>query len=66
MNTDSDSELLLNIFANCLQKTGKFRVNEEDILDALSGVYTQVRGGYAVIAMIAGFGLIAFRVIFFY
>ncbi|KAI8846604.1 nucleophile aminohydrolase [Chytridium lagenaria] len=39
VNTDSDSELLLNIFANNLQKTGKFRINEEDIFTALKGVY---------------------------
>ncbi|KAJ3299128.1 amidophosphoribosyltransferase [Borealophlyctis nickersoniae] len=61
VNTDSDSELLLNIFADNLNKTGKFRVNEEDIFKALQGVYAQVRGGYACISMIAGFGLIAFR-----
>ncbi|KAJ3228017.1 amidophosphoribosyltransferase [Clydaea vesicula] len=61
VNTDSDSELLLNIFANHLQKTGKFRVNEEDIFSALQGVYNQCRGGYACMGMIAGFGLFAFR-----
>ncbi|KAJ3209433.1 amidophosphoribosyltransferase [Dinochytrium kinnereticum] len=61
VNTDSDSELLLNIFANNLQKTGKFRLNEEDIFTALKGVYNQCRGGYAVTAMIAGYGIIGFR-----
>jgi glutamine phosphoribosylpyrophosphate amidotransferase len=37
-------------------------INEEDIFNAMSRLYTQCRGGYACIAMIAGFGLVAFRV----
>ncbi|KAI8914903.1 phosphoribosyltransferase-like protein [Powellomyces hirtus] len=61
VNTDSDSELLLNIFADHLNKTGKFRVNEDDIFTALEGVYAQCKGGYACIGIIAGFGLIGFR-----
>ncbi|KAJ3185261.1 amidophosphoribosyltransferase [Gaertneriomyces sp. JEL0708] len=61
VNTESDSELLLNIFADHLNKTGKFRVNEDDIFTALQGVYSQCKGGYACIGMIAGFGLVAFR-----
>lgn len=54
INTDSDSELLLNIFANNLQKTGKFRINEEDIFTAIKGIYDVCQGGYACVAMIAG------------
>ncbi|CAG8450213.1 2329_t:CDS:10 [Ambispora leptoticha] len=55
INTDSDSELLLNIFANNLQRTGKIRINEEDIFTAITGIYEQCIGGYACVAMIAGF-----------
>ncbi|THH10838.1 hypothetical protein EW145_g1050 [Phellinidium pouzarii] len=61
INTNSDSELLLNIFANNLQKTGKFRINEEDIFTAIGGLMEQCRGAYACVAMLAGFGIIAFR-----
>jgi amidophosphoribosyltransferase len=61
INTSSDSELLLNIFANNLQQTGKFRINEEDIFTAIGGVMQVAQGGYACVAMLAGFGIIAFR-----
>ncbi|CAG8741560.1 15570_t:CDS:2, partial [Cetraspora pellucida] len=61
INTDSDSELLLNTFADNLQQTGKFRIYEEDIFTAIKGLYEQCIGGYACVAMIAGFGIIGFR-----
>lgn len=61
INTDSDSEVLLNILANNLQKTGKFRINEEDIFTAIGDLMAQCKGAYACVAMLAGFGLIAFR-----
>lgn len=54
INTDSDSELLLNIFANNLNKTGKSRINEEDIFTAIKGIFDVCHGGYACVAMIAG------------
>lgn len=61
INTESDSEVLLNIFANNLQKTGKFRINEEDIFTAIKDLMLECKGGYACVSMLAGFGIIAFR-----
>jgi len=61
INTVSDSELLLNIFAYNLQQTDKFRINEEDIFTAIGGMMSQVIGAYACVAMLAGFGIMAFR-----
>lgn len=61
VNTDSDSEVLLNVFAHELQQLGKLRPTQEDIFKAVEGVHRRVRGGYAVVTMIANYGVVAFR-----
>lgn len=61
INTDSDSEVLLNIFAHELQKNSRSRLTAEAIFKSVSGVHRRCLGGYAVIAMINGYGLVAFR-----
>src|SRR5512147_3237571 len=61
INTSSDSEILLNVFAHELARCGKLKIDENDIFQAVSGVHKRVRGAYAVVAMIPGHGLIAFR-----
>ncbi|MBV8658937.1 MAG: amidophosphoribosyltransferase [Burkholderiales bacterium] len=62
INTNSDSEALLNTFAYELQKRAVgFALKPETIFDAIAAVHRRVRGAYAVVALIAGYGLVAFR-----
>ncbi len=61
VNTDSDSEVLLNIFAHELQANGKIAPSVDDIFAAVSGVHKRCRGAYAVVAMITGYGIVGFR-----
>ena len=61
LNTDSDSEVLLNVFAHELQRCGKLRINEDDVFAAVASVHRRCRGAYAAVAMITGFGVVAFR-----
>lgn len=62
VNTNSDSEVLLNVLAHELQESTKnCRLDPETIFSAVTGVHKRCKGAYAVIAMIAGYGLLAFR-----
>ncbi|MEI7455989.1 MAG: amidophosphoribosyltransferase [Nitrosomonadales bacterium] len=65
VNTNSDSEVLLNVLAHELQSKSKgMRLDAETIFSAVSGVHQRCRGAYAVVAIIAGYGLLAFRDIY--
>ncbi|MEW5887923.1 MAG: amidophosphoribosyltransferase [Pseudomonadota bacterium] len=62
VNTNSDSEVLLNVLAHELQAAAtKYQLDPATIFKAVAGVHRRCRGAYAVVAMIAGYGLLAFR-----
>ncbi len=61
INTDSDSEVLLNVLAHELQRIGKPRLEVDDVFDAVENLHKRCRGGYAAVAMICGFGILGFR-----
>ena len=61
LNTDSDSEVLLNVFAHELQRVGGVEPDEHAVFKAVSAVHKRIRGAYTVVAMIAGYGVVGFR-----
>ena len=62
INTSSDSEVLLNVFAHELQTHAKdYILNLDAVFAAVAGVHRRCRGAYAVVMLIAGYGLLAFR-----
>ncbi|MCH8277557.1 MAG: amidophosphoribosyltransferase [Proteobacteria bacterium] len=61
LSTNSDSEVLLNVFAHELQTRVNGSPTPENIFDAIDAVHRRCRGGYAVVALIVGFGIVAFR-----
>ena len=61
LNTESDTEALLNVLAHELQLLAKPVFDHEDIFKAVKVVHERCQGGYAVIAMIVGKGVLAFR-----
>jgi len=62
INTNSDSEVLLNVLAHELQASAKgIRLDLDTIFSAVAGVHRRCKGAYAVVVLIAGYGLLAFR-----
>ncbi len=62
INTDSDSEVLLNVLAHEIQQgTSSFSLDPSILFKAVAALHRRVRGSYAVVAQIAGYGLLAFR-----
>lgn len=61
INTNSDSELLLNIFAHALISTSDLEVTADDIFKAVEISHQKIKGAYAVVAAIIGYGMVAFR-----
>ena len=61
LNTDSDSEVLLNVFAHELQKQGSVKPGAKEIFAAVRALHKRVRGAYSVVIMINGVGIVGFR-----
>ena len=62
INTESDSEVLLNVLAHELQmSTDGYSLDPSSVFNAVRGLHRRVRGSYAVVSQIAGFGVLAFR-----
>jgi amidophosphoribosyltransferase len=63
VNTGSDSEILLNVLAHEITdaSAGRDRLDPDAIFTAVAGVHRRVKGAYAVVAMVAGHGMLAFR-----
>jgi amidophosphoribosyltransferase len=62
INTESDSEVLLNVLAHEIEATTRgLPLAPAELFEAVRRVHRRLRGSYAVIAMIAGHGMLAFR-----
>lgn len=61
LNTDSDTEILLNAFAHELMQRGRLQLTADDIFEAVGGLHRRCRGAYAAVAMITGYGMVGFR-----
>jgi amidophosphoribosyltransferase len=61
INTNSDSEVLLNVFAHELQAVSSLRTSPAEIFEAISRVHRRAVGAYAVVALITGYGIVGFR-----
>jgi amidophosphoribosyltransferase len=61
INTESDSEVLLNVLAHELQNSGTLHLTAEEIFTAVSETHARLEGAYAVVAMLTGKGVLGFR-----
>src|SRR5690606_22306186 len=61
LNTDSDSEVLLNVFAHEMQVLNKMRPTAADVFEAVKAVHRRCRGAYAAVALLVGYGIVGFR-----
>jgi len=61
VNTTSDSEILLNILGHELQQSSNVALTPDDVFTAVGNVHKRVRGAYATVALIIGYGMVAFR-----
>ena len=61
VNTTSDSEILLNILGHELQQSTQVVLTPDDVFTAIANVHKRVRGAYATVALIVGYGMVAFR-----
>jgi amidophosphoribosyltransferase len=61
LNTDSDSEVLLNVFAHELMLRKTLRLTPEDVFEAVAMVHRRCRGAYACVTVINGYGVVGFR-----
>lgn len=61
LNTNSDSEVILNIFAHELQQIGGVQPSKEEIFEAVTRMQSRLSGAYSIIIMINNVGLVAVR-----
>ena len=61
LNTSSDTEALLNVFAHEIQCQNRDELTPDVVFEAITRVHDRCEGGYAVVAMIVGLGIVAFR-----
>ena len=61
LSTNSDSEVLLNVLAHELQMRANGSPTAENVFNAIDALHKRCKGGYAVVALIVGFGVVAFR-----
>jgi amidophosphoribosyltransferase len=62
INTESDTEVLINVLAHELERAGRdLALTPQLVFKAVSAVHQRIKGSYAVVALIAGHGLLAFR-----